>query len=169
MDSNHNQMKLTVLHIIAAIILALICPALLMGSIMEWADNFSDIDLGTISGPTAQTLEGFSTTTLNTDGEVDITVEAGNRSNSQLTNTTGAAPYNTLTTKYKIEFDGYAGDYTTFTDYSTFLSTPATVAHPQDNSIEIKLSAQVSTVLYEVPDKGSYSATQTLTASWAGL
>ncbi len=162
-------MKRVIIHI-AIVVFVLICPMLLMGAIMEWdTETFTNgITLSPVTGTAGYSDSGFDTIILNTDGVVDITVEPGDRSSSQLINTTGSAPYDTLTTKYKIEFDGYVGEYTTFTDYLTFLENPATVTRPDGNSIEITLSVQVSTVPYEVPDKGSYSAEQTLTVSWVG-
>ena len=160
----------SIINYIVIVTLVLISLPILMGAEMYWdTETFTNgITLSPVTGTAGYSDSGFDTIILNTDGVVDITVEPEHRSSSQLINTTGSAPYDTLTTKYKIEFDGYVGDYTTFTDYLTFLENPATVTRPDGNSIEITLSVQVSTVPYEVPDKGSYSATQTLTVSWTG-
>ena len=101
----------SIINYIVIVTLVLICPVLLMGEIMEWdTETFTNgITLSPVTGTAGYSDSGFDTIILNTDGVVNITVEAANRSSSQLTNTTGSAPYDTLTTKYKIEFDGYAG------------------------------------------------------------
>ncbi len=151
-----------------------------VNGIMEWdtAAFATGIALGPVTGPAAYTEDGNDTIILYTNGSVDITADID--SDALLTNSDANAPVDTLTTKYGITFDytsagtdtyGVAGaDGGEWQLYNVFLTpTAATVTHYKgDGDIEVTLSCQVSTTADEVPDKGDYTATQTLTATWTG-
>ena len=151
-----------------------------VNGIMEWdtAAFAAGIALGPVTGPAAYSDSGNDSIILYTNGGVDITADVD--TDALLTNTTGAAVYDTLTTNYGITFDyTSAGTHTYGTAgadggewqlYSAFLTpVAATVTHYNgDGNIEVTLSCQVSVAADEVPDKGDYTATQTLTATWTG-
>ena len=152
-----------------------------VNGIMEWdtAAFATGIALGPVTGPAAFTDSGTDMIILYTNGSVDITADSGDN-DALLTNTTGGATYDTLTTKYGITFDytsagtntyGVAGaDGGEWQLHNEFLTpVAAAVTHYNgDGNIEVTLSCQVSTTADEVPDKGDYTATQTLTATWTG-
>lgn len=151
-----------------------------VNGIMEWeaAAFATGIALGPVTGSAAYTHDANDTLALYTNGSVDITADTD--ADALLTNTDANAPVDTLTTKYGITFDytsagsntyGTAGaDGGEWQLHNEFL-TPiaATVTHyGGDGDIEVTLSCQVSTTANEIPDKGDYEATQTLTATWTG-
>lgn len=137
--------------------------------IMEWSGNFSDINLSNITSQST-VVDGNDTTTLYTNGNVDITT-AGT---AVLTHTD---PNNsdTLITEYKLTYDGNGstatgGSTVDWTTYSSFLNpTASTVTHYDgDGAVEVTLWARASNDSGNVADAGSYSAVQTLTAAWDG-
>lgn len=165
-------MKSVINYIVIVAILTLSCCGLLMGELPHWYTEFADIDLNITKQ--GSVVNGNSTATLYIDGtdgdEVNITAD----SSAVLTN---IASSDTLVTEYKISFDhesagpytyGIPGEYgESWTDYSTFLSTPAIVTYvPDDNDVEVTLYLKASNNADEVADAGSYSATQILTISW---
>ncbi len=133
--------------------------------IMEWAGNFAAIDLGTMTAQ-ADTLTGSATQTLYTNGNVDVT--ADNTTTAELSEAGG----DTLYTEYGLQYDGdgstaTGGSDVTYDVYSSFLSTPSTITHVDgDGAVDITLQARASNAAGTLPDAGSYSATQTITASW---
>lgn len=161
-------MKLTVTHIIAAVILTLICFPLLMGAdFMYWDSNFSPIALLNIQNRD-QVREGSSYTILFTSGDAEIS--ADNTDAARLTEPGGDSLY----TEYKLEFDGNGASNTggptvDFTSYDSFLSSPVSVAHvPDDNDVQVTLSARASNYPDQLANADTYTATQTLTVSWVG-
>ena len=147
-----------------------------VNGIMEWdTDAFTGIALGPVTGPAAYTDSDTAMMILYTNGSVDITADSGDNDALLVTGTS-----DTLTTKYGITFDytsagtntyGTAGaDGGEWQLHNEFLTpVAATVTHYNgDGNIEVTLSCQVSTTADEVPDKGDYTATQTLTATWTG-
>jgi hypothetical protein len=137
-------------------------------NIMEWSGNFSGIDLGTITSQ-GDIVDGNDTTTLYTNGNVDIT--ADNTATAQLSNGDPNSS-DTLVTEYKLTYDGdgasaTGGSTVDWTEYDTFLSSASVVTHiSEDGAVEVRLWARASNPAGEVADAGSYGATQTLTASW---
>ena len=142
--------------------------------IMEWADNFADITLTTITSQ-GQTPEDFKTQTIYTN--CNFTIDADQTTAAQLSL---AAPADTLVTKYKLAQDGdgttttgatpaeeAASNIATWTDYDSFLSTVLPITHVNgDGAVVITLEVQASCAGGEVPNQGDYTAIQTLTASW---
>ncbi len=136
-----------------------------VNTMMEWAGNFSDISLTAIADQ-ADAPEGSQTQTLYAN--CDLEISADNTSAARLSSAT-----DTLTTKYKLAYDGDGltttggTGVTSWTDYNTFLSTPSAVTHVDtDGAVQITLYVQATSPAGEVPDAGAYTATQTLTASW---
>jgi hypothetical protein len=143
-----------------------------VNTIMEWAGNFTDITLTAISAQT-DTPDGNETQTIYTNCNFEIS--ADNTTAAQLSSAT-----DTLVTKYQLSDDGdgstntgatagaeAASGISTWTDYNSFLSTALDVTHvDMDGAVDITLYVQASNNAGEVADAGSYSATQTLTASW---
>jgi len=138
---------------------------------MYWSGNFSTIALAPI---TAQGSEpnGSQATTLYTNGDVDITADVSTA--AQLKKVTD--PNQTLVTSYMLTDDGDGitttggTDQGSYTVHSSFLSPTAyAITHVAgDDAVVITLHAKAANPLGEVADAGSYSATQTLTASWGG-
>jgi len=138
-------------------------------AIVEWdAAAFTAIGLANITAQGDQPT-GTSSLVLYTNGDVDLT--ADNDTDAQLSSATDA-----LVTEYQLtdDGDGTSGtgmvtDVTTWTDYTTFLSPAVTVTHVStDGAVNITLGVRASNPAGEVADTGAYSATQTLTATWAG-
>ncbi|MFO8008726.1 MAG: hypothetical protein R6V05_13425 [Candidatus Brocadiia bacterium] len=134
-------------------------------SIMEWAGNFAAIDLGTMTAQ-SDVLTGSATQTLYTNGNVDVT--ADNTATAELSEAGG----DTLYTEYGLQYDGdgvaaTGGSDVAYVVYSSFLSTASTITHVDgDGAVDITLQARASNAAGTQADAGSYSATQTLTASW---
>ena len=136
-----------------------------VNTMMEWAGNFSDISLTAIADQ-ADAPEGSQTQTLYTNCNLEISAD----------NTTAArlsSAADSLVTKYKLTYDGDGSaatggsGVTSWTDYSTFLSSASAVTHVNtDGAVQISLYVQATNPAGRVPDAGSYNATQTLTASW---
>jgi len=143
-----------------------------VNTILEWAGNFADIPLTAISAQ-ADTPEDNKTQTIYTNCNFEI--DADQTTTAQLSSAT-----DTLVTKYKLADDGdgsadtgaaadaeAASGIATWTDYNSFLSTALAVTHVDtDGAVDITLYVQASNPAGEVADAGSYSAIQTLTASW---
>lgn len=133
--------------------------------VMEWsAASYGPIALANITA-VSDTPSGNADFTLYTNCNSEIS--ADNTATAQLSSAT-----DTLVTEYQLAFDGDGvtatggTDVGTWTDYSTFLSTPSGVTHvDNDGTAVITLSARASTG-GSSPDAGAYSATQTLTVSW---
>lgn len=136
-----------------------------VNTIMEWAGNFSPISLTAISSQ-ADTPEGSQVQTLYTNCNLEISADTS--TTARLSSATDI-----LTTKYKLSYDGDGLTATggtgvvTWTDYTTFLSAASAVTHKDtDGAVNVTLSVQASNPGSRVADWGSYTATQTLTASW---
>jgi len=143
-----------------------------VNTILEWADNFTDITLTAISAQ-ADTPDANETQTIYTNCNFEI--DADTSTTAQLSSAT-----DTLVTKYQLADDGdgsadtgataaaeAASGIASWTDYNSFLSTALAVTHVDtDGAVDITLSVQASNPAGEVADAGSYSAIQTLTASW---
>ncbi len=136
-----------------------------VANIMEWSANFSAISLGTMSS-VSDTLTGSETATLYTNGNVDIT--ADNTTAAELSEAGG----DTLYTEYQLSYDGNGttatgGSAVSYTVYSSFLSSASTVTHyDEDGAVVVTLGARATNAAGTLADAGSYTATQTLTASW---
>ena len=137
-----------------------------VSTIMEWAGNFAGISLTPSISGQADTPEGSQTQTLYTN--CDLAISANNAAAAQLTSTTDS-----LVTKYKLSYDGDGStetggtDVVIWTDYDTFLSTASAVTHVStDGAVNVTLYVQASNPNGEAADAGSYTAVQTLTASW---
>ncbi|MGD2175338.1 MAG: hypothetical protein PVJ27_08040 [Candidatus Brocadiaceae bacterium] len=133
--------------------------------IMEWAGNFAAIDLGTMTAQ-SDVLTGTATQTLYTNGDVSIT--ADNTTTAELSEVGG----DTLYTEYGLQYDGdgvanTGGSDVAYAVYSSFISTGSSVTHVAgDGAVDVTLQARASNAAGTMADSGSYSATQTLTASW---
>jgi len=139
--------------------------------VMEWAGNFANINLSSITSRTeAQT--GTEMVVLYTNGDVTLTAE--NSTSAQLTN--DGASTDTLVTEYKLAFDSTGGttgnDTPDWESYDEFLNlgaggTATTVTHADgDGAVEVTLHVRASNDTGQVADSGSYSCTQNITASW---
>jgi hypothetical protein len=160
-------MKLKAAHITAVIVITSVCSSLLISQdFMYWESNFESITIPNITSRDAEE-EGEGEATLFTSGDCEIS--ADNSTTAQLS--LGLA---TLRTQYKLRFDGTGttktgGPQVNFTDYDTFLSTPASVTHVAgDDDVVVKLVVKVTNYADQLADAGTYSATQTLTVHWIG-
>ena len=136
-----------------------------VNTVMEWAGNFSDISLTAISSQ-ADAPEGSQTQTLYTNCNLEISADI------TTTARLSSATYS-LVTKYQLSYDGDGvtatggTDVSSWTDYNTFLSTASAVTHVNtDGAVNVTLYVQASNPAGETADAGSYTAVQTLTASW---
>jgi hypothetical protein len=134
--------------------------------LMEWAGNFSAVNLANITAQgTVVTASG--TATLYTNGDVHITADTS--TDAQLTKVAGT---DVLVTEYRLEYDGdgdpdTGGATVDYTEYDDFLDTPSVVTHaPGDGAVVVTLRVRASNEAGQVADAGNYAATQTLTASW---
>ncbi len=142
-------------------------PVYVATQTMSWNGNFPAINLANITSRSS-VVEGNSTATLTLTGDAEIS--ADNTIAAQLTESGG----DTLVTEYKLTFDGNGssdtgGDEVGYTSYESFLTTAAYVTHvPTDDEVDVTLYVRASNDPNNVADAGSYTATQTLTASWVG-
>jgi hypothetical protein len=80
----------------------------------------------------------------------------------------------TLVTEYKLTFDGDGSSATgastvDYTSYESFLNPAVSVTHVGgDDAVIVTLYVRAGNYLGDLANSGSYSATQTLTASWVG-
>ena len=151
---------------ILVVILLLVGAPALQAEVMEWGGNFTDINLGNITAQDS-VVESSGTCTLYTDGNVDIS--ADNTTTAELSEAGG----DTLVTNYKLTDDGNGTtstggtDQTEYTEYNSFLSATYVVTHVAgDGAVIMTLHCKASNDSGNVANAGSYSATQTLTASW---
>jgi len=160
-------MKLTTSPIVVIVTLILVCSVRLSGSVMEWNSNFADITIAEHITTRDGVVSGSATTTLHTDGNVQIT--ADNNATAQL-----SFGSDTLVTEYKLEYDGdgsttTGGSTVDWTVYDLFLSSASDVTHVVgDDYVDVTLSVRASNDGGNVADAGTYTATQTLTAHWVG-
>jgi hypothetical protein len=135
--------------------------------VMEWAGNFADIDIAGHITAQATVVTGSATVALYTNG--DVTISADNTAAARLTQ--GA---DFLVTEYRLEYDGdgataTGGSTVDYLAYNNFLTAPSAVTHiGGDGAVDVTLRVRASNQVGNVADAGTYTATQTLTASWAG-
>jgi hypothetical protein len=135
--------------------------------IMEWDGNFAAIDLGTMTAQ-ADTLTGNATCTLYTND--DVTITADNTVAAELSEVGN----DTLYTEYQLEYDGdgvsaTGGSTVVYDVYSSFMSGGSTCTHyDEDGAVVVTLRARATNAAGTLADAGTYTATQTLTATWAG-
>jgi hypothetical protein len=135
-------------------------------SLMEWSGDFGAINIVDHIATQASVVTGSSMITLYTNG--DVTITADNTATAQLT--LGSV---TLVTEYRLEYSGdgasdTGGDTVDYTEYDQFLAVPSAVTHISgDGAVDVTLRVRASNPAGNVADSGIYSATQTLTASWA--
>ncbi len=136
-----------------------------VSEIMEWDGSFPAINLASITTQ-SQLVMGTAATTLYTNGNVNIT--ADNTVNSRLTSSGGAA----LVTQYSLSYSGdgviaTGGSTVPYATYDVFLSTPSLITHVTGSgAVVLTLGVQASNQPGNVGEATSYTATQTLTASW---
>ena len=166
-SSDRSEMRLAISYIIVIVIVAVICTVQLSGAdFMYWESNFAPIALANLTTQ-SQSENGSSNVTLFTSGDVEIS--ADNSTTAQL-----SASTDSLVTEYKLTFDGdgssaTGGSMVDWTAYDSFITTPAAVTHvPDDNDVVVTLYVRASNYSGDVADAGTYTATQTLTAHWAG-
>lgn len=132
---------------------------------MYWIGNFGEIALANIENRD-QVCNASSQVTLSMNGDVEIS--ADNSDTARLVESGGDHLY----TEYKLEFDGDGVNTTgretvDFTSYDSFLSSPVTITYvPDDNEVQVTLSARASNYPGQLANTGNYTATQTLTATW---
>ena len=160
-------MKLKLIHIQVFCIVTFVLSELVIGqSFMYWDSNFNPITLASITSKN-QVSEGESTVQLNLNGDAEIT--ADNTETAQLT-----CGGDNLVTEYKLVFDGdgsgaTGGAGTSYETYDTFLTTAAQINYIlDDEEVEVTLYVRASNYSDDIPDAGTYTATQTLTVHWVG-
>jgi hypothetical protein len=133
---------------------------------MNWTGNFTAIDLGHLSTRGA-VLSGSSSSVILTNGDCEI---GADNSSAACLSFNG----NQLDTQYKLVFDGDGGSATggsqvDYTPYDTFLTSRAEIRHIlTDDNVTVTLWVKVTSPAHNVPDAGTYNATQTLTVYWTG-
>lgn len=150
-----------------------------VSSTVEWDGDFAAIDLdaqeAAISAQ-AHSPEGSATITLwiNTD----TTLTADTTAAAQLEE--DGAGTDTLTTKYKLSADGdgvattgdtaasiAANGSDVYEVHSTFLTPGLAIVHiADDGATEVTLEVEATNPADEMANAGTYSATQTITATW---
>lgn len=151
-------------RIAALVVLVAACPAVLMAQTMQWTHNFGPISLPSITTRTDQPT-GSSTATLLLTGDVELS--ADNSIGARLSEADG----DYLTTEYKLTFDGGPTGRPTvdYTLYHSFLFPAVLVTHvPPDDDVDVTLWVRASIPAGDVANAATYSATQTLTATWVG-
>ena len=160
-------MKLKLRHIPAFFVVTFVLSELVVGeSIMKWYSSFEAINLPAITGKN-QTSEGSSTAILSLNDNAEITADISEA--AQLS--CGA---DNLVTEYKLVFDGDGSDATggagtNYETYDTFLTTAAQINYVlYDDEVEVTLHVRAGSYSSDIPDAGTYTATQTLTVHWLG-
>ena len=137
-------------------------------TIMEWEGaSFPALTIATHVTAQNSEVEGSAVYTLYLNGAVDITVDTVG-TEAELSETGG----DTLVTKYKLTSDGdgtatsgNADSSPTYALYSA-VGTYAVTHVAKDGAVAITLHCQASNDSGNVADAGSYTATQTVTATW---
>jgi hypothetical protein len=138
-----------------------------VGEVMEWESNFPAIALANITSQAA-TVSDSATVTLYLNGDVDVTAD-----NSTAAELTGPNS-DVLVTEYRLTYDGdgvtdTGGTTVDWTTYDSFLTTASSITHVSgDGAVDVTLNVRASNPTGQMANAGAYSATQTLTASWAG-
>ena len=142
---------------------------------IEWATNFDAIVLAAFTAQ-LDTPENSDSTILYTNQNVTLSSEQG--TDAELN--TGTANDDTLTTKYKIGTDGDASVSTgadsdavtasnsdNWVEYDSFLDTGLVITHyDEDGAVVVTLEVEASFAAGNVANKGTYTCTQTITATW---
>ena len=167
-NSGGIRSKLKTTRISALVELIIICfPCLVAAQTMYWSSGFAPIGLSNIS-TRSSTSEGSSLAQLEMTGDVEIS--ADNTAAARLSGPGG----DTLVTEYKLTFDGDGSSATgastvDYTSYESFLNPAVSVTHVGgDDAVVVTLYVRAGNYLGDLANSGSYSATQTLTASWVG-
>jgi hypothetical protein len=161
-------MKISFKHIVCCLIISVGARTLHAEDAMYWEGSFGQISLGNLSTQ-ADVKTASASVVLFTTGDCEI---SGNRTIAAKLSGPGG---DSLITEYKLEFDGNGSGNTgaatvDFTAYDTFTSSPVIITHVfSDDEVSITLSVRASNYPNNVANAGSYSASQTLTVSWAGL
>jgi hypothetical protein len=168
MHNDLNKMKLTLVYILALLILTFVWTELLVGQSLNWESSFDPIALPSITSKN-QVSEGSSSAILLISG--DVVISAENSAEAQLSSTT---TIDTLVTEYKLTFDGNGiiatgGTDTNYETYDTFLKPAKPVYYVTDDDyVKVTLHVKASNYANDLPDAGTYTATQTLTVHWVG-
>ena len=134
---------------------------------MLWDGNFSPITLSNITTREG-IVEGSSTTTLQLTGDVELS--ADNTNTARLSEAGG----DFLITEYKMTFDGNGvsdsgASNIDYTPYNSFLNPSINITHiGGDDYVDVTLYVRASNQAGNLANAASYSATQTITASWVG-
>lgn len=134
---------------------------------MLWNSNFSPISLTDITAR-SDLPTGSSTAVLTLNGDVEISADTSTA--ARLLGPGG----DILATEYSLEFDGNGVGATgagpvAYTPYDSFLDSPVVVGHViGDDDTSVTLYVRASVPAGDVPNAGTYGATQTLTAHWVG-
>jgi len=166
MHNDLNKMKLTLVYILALLILTFVWTELLVGQSLNWESSFDPIALPSITSKN-QVSEGSSSAILLISG--DVVISAENSAEAQLSFAT-----DTLITEYKLTFDGdgqsaTGGTDTNYETYDTFLKPAKPVYYVTDDDyVKVTLHVKASNYANDLPDAGTYTATQTLTVVWVG-
>ncbi|MDD5010582.1 MAG: hypothetical protein PHQ00_00490 [Phycisphaerae bacterium] len=158
-------------HIIIALSAIIMLPVIICAEdYIRWASNFDAIGLGNISSKDG-TSENSATVTLSISGNVSIMADNDTENAyAQLHNASG----DTLTTEYKLEFDGNGSSQTgrsntDYAEYDSFLSPAVNITYvPDDNDVAVTLWVRASNYENNLADSGQYTAKQTLTVTWGG-
>jgi hypothetical protein len=168
-------MKFSKRHFVSAILAIIALPQILCAlNEYQWqSGSFSPITLANISHQ-SDISTGSATLTLIISGDdAEAVITADNTAAAQLSNGT-----DTLVTEYSIGFDGdgtaISGGASMAEDeyesYDSFLSGGVNIKYvPGDNNVRVTLRVRASNRPNNVADKGTYTATQTLTVTWDGL
>lgn len=136
---------------------------------LEWAGNFTDIDIAEELTEQNDEIVGSGTATLWTNGNVTITTVGG--APAQLTADVGT---DDLVTEYQMAYDGDGASATggatvAYDDYTTFMvgGNASAVTHfAGDGAVVLTLSVRASHDNNNVANAGVYSAIQTIVATW---
>ena len=147
--------------------LAALCCPILVAQTVQWTGNFGPISLANIAARTDQPT-GSSTATLQITGDVELS--ADNTAAARLSEAGG----DLLVTEYGLEFDGdgssgSGAEPVPYAAYDSFLSPPVLVTHNgSDDDVVVTLKVRASIPAGDVANAATYSATQTITATWVG-
>ncbi len=161
-------MKISYRHFVCGMIVFLASSTLSAEDAMYWVGGFGPIPIANISTQ-ADIKTASASAVLFTTGDCEISAE--HTVAAKLTGPGG----DTLVTEYKLEFAGNGSGNTgastvNFSSYDTFISSPVRITHAIfDDQVTITLSVRAGNYPNNIANAGIYSASQTLTVSWAGL
>lgn len=134
---------------------------------MYWMGNFGEVSLGNLATQ-SDIKTASASVVLFTTGDCEL---SANRTIAARLSGEG----DNLITEYKLEFDGNGSSKTgsstvDYESYDNFISSPLIITHVSfDDQVSITLSVRARNNPNNIANAGNYSATQTLTVSWAGL